>query len=325
LWAILQIKDTKPEFQHFEEVGLQFFGQPGWGLDVELAQYGSLTSGRSVASGEFDSELPFLKYSGWTSVGPGGGHPSIFVGDNGQGDVRAAQLMLAHPHTEDELPLLGAFIHHVQPRPLSSQLLNTSWASGNDGRRAVLATQGIHLFYNYAHAACLAFQNGFISSTGYRRVLEAVINECGGADQLQATSRVACQALRPEVPDGIPREAESCQKATEAAGPGQLTGYDVFPSGSRWMLGFCDELSSPLLERFAASRDTSKESDATRGYVYWALRQGVHCLTDCGQACDEVSVVSTLQPPVKFVDTGEKYHSGICNLQRNRICKVELI
>merc|ERR1719210_145412 len=77
-------------------------GISGWGLDTENARYGSVFDFSDFTDllGDFDTDLTrydklgYRKYSNWKQIATSLGIPSIFLGDNGQGDAVAAQMML---------------------------------------------------------------------------------------------------------------------------------------------------------------------------------------------------------------------------------------
>jgi len=155
-------------------------GVPEWGVDVDNACYGSaLNFVRGCTSG-----MGKLKYQQWRDFAPTGrgaeilrGHAavqSVFVGDNGQCDVWAAELMREnsdtgwHDGARGQFPLRAAFIHHVQP----GQGGNPEYSYYAE--RSRLQKKSIFLFETYAEAAEIAYQQGLISQRGYLRVLQSV-------------------------------------------------------------------------------------------------------------------------------------------------------
>jgi hypothetical protein len=83
----------------------------------------------------------------------------VFIGDSGQGDVMAAQKMLA----SDAKALRGAFIHDV---------VNTPEAKREEYRK-----QGIVFFDTYVGAAAEAFDKGLIQREGMARIAQAAVGE----------------------------------------------------------------------------------------------------------------------------------------------------
>jgi uncharacterized protein DUF2183 len=83
----------------------------------------------------------------------------VFMGDSGQGDVMAAQKMLA----TDPKALAGAFIHDV---------VNTPEAKREEYRK-----QGIVFFDSYVGAAAEAFDKGLIQREGMARIAQSAISE----------------------------------------------------------------------------------------------------------------------------------------------------
>jgi len=143
-----------------EAVGIQ-----GWGLDVDNAMYGSLfdlTDIVHLRGTELTRYINFgyRKYKNWKSVGDNWGQGVIFVGDNGQGDAVAAQMMVRRSEglSDQQGAVRATFIHDVLRRCTSSACRDT-WAS-----------HGVHLFEHYAHAAGLAAKMGLISQASCQNV-----------------------------------------------------------------------------------------------------------------------------------------------------------
>jgi len=126
-------------------------GLPSWGLDVKNAQYGKL----------LDSMLPKrrgvgtdrTKFQRWKKFCTA--KPTVFVGDNGQGDQAAAEQMAL----QGDNRLHAAFIHVVQR-----------------DQTKVPASDKIHFFDTYYDAAQIAFDLGLISQAGMERVKQAFGN-----------------------------------------------------------------------------------------------------------------------------------------------------
>eukprot|EP00931_Biecheleriopsis_adriatica_P091684 TRINITY_DN65570_c0_g1_i1.p1 TRINITY_DN65570_c0_g1~~TRINITY_DN65570_c0_g1_i1.p1 ORF type:complete len:573 (+),score=96.16 TRINITY_DN65570_c0_g1_i1:84-1802(+) len=93
---VLSIKESDPLNQAFRALA-ENQGVPDWGLDLEGAQYGSLRTSLTVLTGRVEKGLSQKKFDGWEKFQRryGTTEPTFFVGDNGQGDVYAAELMLA--------------------------------------------------------------------------------------------------------------------------------------------------------------------------------------------------------------------------------------
>jgi hypothetical protein len=89
----------------------------------------------------------------------------VFIGDNGQGDVRAAELMQASPYGKQ---LEAVFIHQVQP------MESTYGYEGPDTLRR-WRESGIFFFTDYVAAAVHAYSCGLIGSPGLRRVAAAAV------------------------------------------------------------------------------------------------------------------------------------------------------
>lgn len=307
---------------------------------------------------DFEAVLSGLKYDGWLSYNSS--LPTVFVADNGQGDVKAAQMMRAHASIPDgRAPQLGAFIHHVQPVPLSSADLQTSWESGVSGTEQILADQGIYLFRHYVHAACLAYKQGFISAEGYSRVAEGVIRECvpqpteAQLELLKSsnldlpTERTICSHFKPSfrVADGqwTARSAEECDRPFADPAPGLMDGIrpkDIVAAGGEYITGFCSDLSASLLEGLGQAQaffeahggaGAGPEELADAGLpelLYWALKEGVHCLSDCHPlawgSCDREHSNSDalLASPWDLEDSGKRTWSGFCRTQTSHICRL---
>jgi hypothetical protein len=88
----------------------------------------------------------------------------IFIGDNGQGDVRVAEMVLDQPEYRDNLERI--YIHEVQP--LSKMFTK------NEITKTRCAPRTCY-FLSYVDAAIDAFRHNLIRCTGLRRVcLEAI-------------------------------------------------------------------------------------------------------------------------------------------------------
>lgn len=153
-----------------EAVGIE-----NWGLNTEDAMYGSIgdfTDFKELV-GIHDTDLTrydklgYRKYNNWKEAASGLRAPCAFIGDNGQGDLVAAQMMLKRSEglSDQQGPLRVAFIHDVLQRCRSSSCRN-AWAQ-----------RGVHLFEHYPHAAGVAARFNFISG-------EECLSVCAAAPTL---------------------------------------------------------------------------------------------------------------------------------------------
>eukprot|EP00928_Gymnodinium_smaydae_P029249 TRINITY_DN22082_c0_g1_i1.p1 TRINITY_DN22082_c0_g1~~TRINITY_DN22082_c0_g1_i1.p1 ORF type:complete len:407 (-),score=37.50 TRINITY_DN22082_c0_g1_i1:243-1463(-) len=146
-------------------------GITDWGLDVANAQYGSVVDISDFAelfSGGFDTDLtPFdklgyRKYVNWNKLSPMLKAPVIFVGDNGQGDLVAGQMMLKRSaDMSNEGAVRAVFIHDVR-RVCTDCACRRKWAQ-----------YGIFMFKNYADAASTAMGQGLITADSCANVCSA--------------------------------------------------------------------------------------------------------------------------------------------------------
>lgn len=165
LSAFLAMRDDTPEGQAYANAASSQ-NISGWGLDVDNAQYGS---GLDLTDFHVDTDLTgfdkmgFRKYNNWKSIKGNFGGVSFFIGDNGQGDVVAAEMMLKRSHAlqDSQGALRAAFIHDALRRCSSSSCKST-WA-----------TYGIFFFANYVDAAGQAKNLGLISRVGCQTVCVA--------------------------------------------------------------------------------------------------------------------------------------------------------
>lgn len=187
LKAVLAMKGDSKENHAYQAAALRAGLGATWGLDVDNAQYGSLfdLSDFSDLIGSFDTDLTrydklgHRKYVNWKAITGTFGKASVFVGDNGQGDVVAAQMMLMRSAgmSGQQGALQGAFIHDVLGRCATSEC-RSAWA-GN----------GVHFFGSYPEAAGIALREGFISEASCRAVCDAAPSlECScGGDQVSGS------------------------------------------------------------------------------------------------------------------------------------------
>ena len=84
----------------------------------------------------------------------------IFIGDNGQGDVRTAEMVLAD--TEFSKNLHRVYVHQVQPRHLT-------YCKNKEG---TLRSSQLHFFGTYVAAALDAYEHKLIRASGLRNIME---------------------------------------------------------------------------------------------------------------------------------------------------------
>jgi len=172
LSMFLAMKKTSKDGKAYKKTGekqcVQTPGNGTWGIDVEMAQYGSVfDSGDFATPVESDltrfDRLGYRKYNNWKKVAPKFKKMSVFVGDNGQGDALAAQMMLKRSEglPENKGKMRASFIHDVI-RKCKDSTCRKRWAK-----------HGIHLFSHYPDAAAQALALGFISKEGCAAVCDA--------------------------------------------------------------------------------------------------------------------------------------------------------
>lgn len=143
-------------------------GIQGWGLDTDNAMYGGLFDFLDWVHMPGTETTRFSifghrKYSNWKKVGSAWGQATVFVGDNGQGDTVAAQMMMRRSAglTNEQGALRAAFIHDVI-RKCQSNRCRDGWAR-----------HGIYIFEHYPHAAGVAARKGLISKSSCQAVCTA--------------------------------------------------------------------------------------------------------------------------------------------------------
>jgi len=120
-----------------------------FGIATELAHYGRLGNMTDVWNDDF-TDMGYTKFNNWAMSQSRSkfDSPMVFVGDNGQGDLLAAQMMLA---ASFELPdswcgqVIAAFIHDVAD-------------ACDEGCKDAWAEQNIFIFSNYTEATQKAKQ-----------------------------------------------------------------------------------------------------------------------------------------------------------------------
>lgn len=148
---------------------------PSWGLDVTKAVYGSMFADkvghRTGVTGHHWKA--YKKFQGFKQLyntppkenepAPTDVHGSYFVGDNGQGDLQAAQMMMSY-FPDPNRRMRGAFIHDAM-RSCTTDECKAGWAR-----------HGIYLFSNYQEAACVAHSKGFITRPQFELFCTHVAN-----------------------------------------------------------------------------------------------------------------------------------------------------
>jgi len=198
LSAFVAMKPDSPVGKAFAAAGARQ-GISDWGLDCDNAMYGSIFDLRDVADaiGKFDTDCTRFdkfgsrKYHNWQGISGMGAKLGVFIGDNGQGDAVAAQMMLKRSEsmTDSQGALRAAFIHDVMLKCTSRECQDT-WAM-----------YGIYLFSRYADAAMKALSLGIISREGCLAVCEA---------ENAATPSLKCSCEAVEVVTGFTKKAKSC-------------------------------------------------------------------------------------------------------------------
>lgn len=89
----------------------------------------------------------------------------IFIGDNGQGDVRTAEMIMDDPKLRDNLHRV--YIHVVQPMHLTY----------TKHKYSTLANKSICFFVTYIQAAIDAYHHRLIGPSGLRRLMEEAVND----------------------------------------------------------------------------------------------------------------------------------------------------
>lgn len=141
-----------------------------YGLDTVRAQYGNVFDGRDVFIGATDNmlHLGYRKFKNYLELRRTFDAPIVFIGDNGQGDLSAAQMMLvasqdAWINTSFGFrgKVIAAFIHDVAKTCVVAEC-RTSWARHN-----------IFFFDSYLDAAYVANTNGLLTTDSYTQVAAA--------------------------------------------------------------------------------------------------------------------------------------------------------
>mmetsp|Transcript_11564 Transcript_11564/g.24352 ORF Transcript_11564/g.24352 Transcript_11564/m.24352 type:complete len:546 (-) Transcript_11564:16-1653(-) len=128
--GILKIDVKSPLNVAFQEAG-RAHNASGWGIDVEGAQYGSAWNGFK----SYESGLSKKKFLGWSKFSATLNLSTIFIGDNGQGDVRAAQMML-----EDQDSALLAILDEDESGTIEENEFMTHFSGCRDDRTGEILT-----------------------------------------------------------------------------------------------------------------------------------------------------------------------------------------
>lgn len=167
LKAILGMTPGSPEDIAYSQAA-EAMGIDGWGLDTENALYGGLRDSTDFVHLKGTKPTRYIrlghrKYTNWKEVGAAWGGPTAFIGDNGQGDAVAAQMMMKRSTglSSEQGALRVAFIHDVIRACASASC------------REAFAQRGIFLFDHYVQAAGLAAASGLISKSSCLAVCAA--------------------------------------------------------------------------------------------------------------------------------------------------------
>jgi hypothetical protein len=161
-----------------------------WGVNIDSSMYGTLFDGASY--NEF-GETKAKSYNGVSSERPN--TRFAFLGDNGQGDVCAAQSMFM---SENGNRLMAVFIHLTQ----NTSLAITECEDPTTGEFTLNLTESdnVHFHKTHSDAALWAFQQELISCCSafnvYKAVQEWVDCRCDGVCEYELPTGVSEQATR---------------------------------------------------------------------------------------------------------------------------------
>eukprot|EP00928_Gymnodinium_smaydae_P010679 TRINITY_DN14025_c0_g1_i1.p1 TRINITY_DN14025_c0_g1~~TRINITY_DN14025_c0_g1_i1.p1 ORF type:complete len:700 (+),score=44.24 TRINITY_DN14025_c0_g1_i1:163-2262(+) len=207
-----------------------------FGLNTEDAQYGELwdygpdranehmyktfeqkeiTDQKPVFESGGYSKMAFSKFNGFLNLfKTSKGSPMVFVGDNGQGDFSAAQMMLRFKDTHGHHHMHAAFIHYVRKDmdPDSAQFTAAQKAWGK---------QRIYVFRDYMEAARIALEKHIISKDQFEVVKESYMEDLKRVSSMVAHDDDDEDDHRSEMDDkddvhGSPEERVSQQEAKDA-------------------------------------------------------------------------------------------------------------
>jgi hypothetical protein len=141
-----------------------------YGIDTKRAQYGKLKDGVDVLTSEVGdmAKMGNRKFKNFLKISPTFDAPAVFMGDNGQGDLLAAQMMLIASQDvwrwetyEFNGKVIAAFIHDVA-KVCRTFECRSAWARHN-----------IFMFTSYLDAAETAYELGLLTGSSYEKVKEA--------------------------------------------------------------------------------------------------------------------------------------------------------
>jgi len=140
-----------------------------FGLNKNLAQYGYAADAKGQFTGDF-IDMGVRKWMNWRGMRNQMQKLAVFVGDDGQGDLHAAQMMLLESQKcklGEMIPavvgkcrgaVVAAFIHDVA-RKCTFKECREAWAKHN-----------VFFFANYLEAAHIAADHSIISKTSFDQV-----------------------------------------------------------------------------------------------------------------------------------------------------------
>lgn len=178
------------DYPHFAEVGLAH-GVASWGIEP-IAQSGDIVDfGDAIVQkvGSMETDLTrfdgmaYTKYWNWKTNGATAVRAAaVFVGDNGQGDAVAAQMMLKRSQgiSDSAGAVKAAFIHDIKNG--GSPVCVNSAAQPHRGPPDCVdqwARRGIFVFDTYLNAASTALKMGLISPAGCQSVCNAAMGALG--------------------------------------------------------------------------------------------------------------------------------------------------
>jgi phosphatidate phosphatase APP1 len=136
---------------------------------------GNLDSGSQFMLGGNMEPLAQKKFQNFTEyIGLYPEYQCIFIGDNGQGDVRAAEMVLGDPSLKNNIERV--YIHKVQPLHLTHAV--------KDETKTYHAPDTCY-FESYVDASLDAYKHGLIRLTGLRRVM---VEACRDFDNISKTA-----------------------------------------------------------------------------------------------------------------------------------------
>lgn len=165
LEVFVGIDQDSPINAYIEATG-SAHSQPSWGVDVDGSMYGTLTDGTSF------TEFGQTKARSYVSLSEERGTTRFgFLGDNGQGDVCAAQSMLEAADGKGER--MEAVLIHLTQDPAKA-LTACQHPDGEDFTLDLPEGDRVHYYSVHSDAALWAWERGFISACAARAVYEAV-------------------------------------------------------------------------------------------------------------------------------------------------------